>query len=131
MKCYSELVEALENNALPYRTVARRVGSFSKDVCQPVKSNIQGLPVCVRNDLAHVVFKQLMNEDRRSTLLDLEWPSGIEKRTIHSILRNELHIRKIAAWWVPHALTKVQQWLLYAIYFDHLARLTAINSCHE
>ncbi|PRD38247.1 UNVERIFIED_CONTAM: hypothetical protein NCL1_04060 [Trichonephila clavipes] len=30
MKCHSELVEALGNNALPYRTVARWVGKFQQ-----------------------------------------------------------------------------------------------------
>ncbi|GFS47390.1 uncharacterized protein TNCV_4863191 [Trichonephila clavipes] len=30
MECHSELVEALGNNALPYRTVARRIGKFQK-----------------------------------------------------------------------------------------------------
>ncbi|GFX82009.1 histone-lysine N-methyltransferase SETMAR [Trichonephila clavipes] len=60
MECHSELVKALGNNALSYRTVAR-------------------------------------------------------------ILRNELHLRKIAVWWVPHALTKVQRWLRYAICSDHFA----------
>ena len=30
MECHSELVEALGNNALPYRTVARWVGKFQQ-----------------------------------------------------------------------------------------------------
>ncbi|GFT67592.1 HTH_48 domain-containing protein [Trichonephila clavipes] len=30
MECHSELVEALGNNALPYRTVAWRVGKFQQ-----------------------------------------------------------------------------------------------------
>ncbi|GFV62264.1 histone-lysine N-methyltransferase SETMAR [Trichonephila clavipes] len=47
-----------------------------------------------------------MNDDRRWTLLELERTSGIEKRTVHEILRNKLHLRKIAARWVPHAMTK-------------------------
>ncbi|GFW68553.1 hypothetical protein TNCV_3300951 [Trichonephila clavipes] len=37
----SELVEALENDALPYRTVTRWWGNFSKDVYQPVMSNVR------------------------------------------------------------------------------------------
>ncbi|GFX78225.1 HTH_48 domain-containing protein [Trichonephila clavipes] len=35
MECYSELVEALGNNALPYCAVARWIGKFQ----QPVMSN--------------------------------------------------------------------------------------------
>ncbi|GFU61743.1 hypothetical protein TNCV_4612211 [Trichonephila clavipes] len=30
MECHNELVEVLENNALPYRTVARWIGKFQK-----------------------------------------------------------------------------------------------------
>ncbi|GFS68455.1 hypothetical protein TNCV_4583901 [Trichonephila clavipes] len=37
--------------------------------------------------------------------------SGIKKRTVHRILRIELHLRKITARWVPHALTEVQRCL--------------------
>ncbi|GFQ73677.1 uncharacterized protein TNCT_366371 [Trichonephila clavata] len=74
-----------------------------------------------------------MDEDRRWKLLELERANGIEKRTVHRILRNEQHLRKIAARWVPHALTEVQRWLRYAICFDPFARRnrTAINSGHE
>ncbi|GFU95011.1 HTH_48 domain-containing protein [Trichonephila clavipes] len=39
MECHCELVEALRSNAIPYSTVARWVGKFSKDVCQLVMSN--------------------------------------------------------------------------------------------
>ncbi|GFU55262.1 histone-lysine N-methyltransferase SETMAR [Trichonephila clavipes] len=86
MECHSELVKALGNNARPYRTVARWT------------------------DLVRAVIEQLMNEDRRWTLLELERASGIEKRTtVPRILRNELHLRKIAARCVSHALTEVQR----------------------
>ncbi|GFY54104.1 uncharacterized protein TNIN_90181 [Trichonephila inaurata madagascariensis] len=62
-----------------------------------------------------------MAEDRRWTLLELERASGIEKPTVHRILRNELHLRKIAERWVPHALTEAQRWLCYAICSEHFA----------
>ena len=32
---------------------------------------------------------------------------------MHKILREDLHIRKIAAKWVPHALTEQQKWCRY------------------
>ncbi|GFW83797.1 uncharacterized protein TNCV_669101 [Trichonephila clavipes] len=35
MECHSKLVEALRNITLPYRTVARWIGKFQQDVCQP------------------------------------------------------------------------------------------------
>ncbi|GFQ82429.1 HTH_48 domain-containing protein [Trichonephila clavata] len=39
MECHSELVEALGNNALPYRTVARWVGK-RQGLCQPVRQQV-------------------------------------------------------------------------------------------
>lgn len=122
MECHSELVEALGNNALPYRTVARWVGKFQQGRVSTSDEQRSGRPVSVRTDVARAVIEQLMDEDRRWTLLELERASGIEKRTVHRILRNELHLRKIAARWVPHALTEVQRWVRYAICSDHLAR---------
>ncbi|GFY40183.1 transposable element Tc1 transposase [Trichonephila inaurata madagascariensis] len=57
-----------------------------------------GRPVSVRTDLSRAVIEQLVDEDRRGTLLELERACGIEKRTVYRILRNELHLSKIAAW---------------------------------
>ena len=41
-------------------------------------------------------------------MLELQSETGIEKRTIHKVLREELHVRKIASKWVPHALTEIK-----------------------
>ncbi|GFT75596.1 uncharacterized protein TNCV_1135611 [Trichonephila clavipes] len=92
-----------------------------------------GRPVSVQTDLARAVIEQLMDEDRGWTLLEFERASNFEKRTIHRILRNELHLHKIAARWISHALTEVQ-WLRYAQYAPtslHAGNRMAINSCHE
>ena len=40
---------------------------------------------------------------------------AIEKLTIHTILREDLHLLKIAWKWVPHALTEVEKQTRYAI----------------
>ncbi|GFU00764.1 uncharacterized protein TNCV_4819181 [Trichonephila clavipes] len=72
--------------------------------------------------VARAVIEKLMDEDRRWTLLELERGSDIEKRTVHRILRNELHLSKISARWVLHALTGVQRSFRYAICSDHFAR---------
>jgi transposase len=93
MECHSELVEALGNNALPYRTVARWVGKFQQGHVSTSDEQRSGRPVRVRTDVARAVIEQLMDEDRRWTLLELERASGIKKRTVHRILRNELHLR--------------------------------------
>ena len=40
--------------------------------------------------------------------------------TVSKILQEDLHIRKIAAEWVPQALTEQQKWCHYVTYRIHL-----------
>ena len=49
------------------------------------------------------------------TLLELQAETGIEKRTTHTILREDLHLQKIASKWMTHALSEVEKWTRYAI----------------
>jgi hypothetical protein len=49
------------------------------------------------------------------TLLELHAETGVEKRTIHKILKEDLHLRKITSMWVSHALTEVEKLTRYAI----------------
>ncbi|GFR06644.1 histone-lysine N-methyltransferase SETMAR [Trichonephila clavata] len=121
MECHSELVEALGNNALPYRPVARWVGKFQQGRVSTSDKQRLGRPLSVRPNLARAVSEQLMYEDRRWTLLELDRASGIERCTVHRILRNELHLREIALRWVPHALKEVKRWLCNAKLSDHFA----------
>ena len=39
--------------------------------------------------------------------------TGINQATVHKILREDLHMRKIAEKWMPHALTDQQKWCSY------------------
>ena len=64
-KCHSELVEALENNALPYSTVARWVRTFQQGRVPACDAQRSGRPVSVRTDMAHAVIEQLMEDDGR------------------------------------------------------------------
>ena len=43
-------------------------------------------------------------------------------RQLHTILREDLHMRKIAAKWVPHAITEQQNWGRYETCRIHLER---------
>ncbi|GFQ86930.1 uncharacterized protein TNCT_254871 [Trichonephila clavata] len=85
MKCHIEFVETIGNNALPYRTVALWVGKFQKGRVSNSDEQRSGRPISVRTDLARAVIKQLMDEDRRWTLLELERANGTEKRTSNAL----------------------------------------------
>ncbi|GFQ71664.1 HTH_48 domain-containing protein [Trichonephila clavata] len=82
MECHNKLEEALGNNILPYRTVARWVGKFQKGCVSTSDEQRSRRPISVRTDFTRAVIEQLMDEDRRWTLLELERASGIEKRTV-------------------------------------------------
>ena len=53
---------------------------------------------------------------------ELQVHTGIDKETVHKNLREGLHIRKIAAKWVLHALTEQQKWCRYETCRIHLER---------
>ncbi|GFV65076.1 uncharacterized protein TNCV_4671071 [Trichonephila clavipes] len=61
MECNSELVKALQNNVLPYRTVARWMGKFQQGRVSTSDEQRSGRPVSVRTDLALAVIEQLMD----------------------------------------------------------------------
>ncbi|GFR04523.1 HTH_48 domain-containing protein [Trichonephila clavata] len=77
MECHSEFVEALGNNAIPYRTVARWVAKFQLGRVSTSEEQRSGRPLSVRIDVARAIIEQLMDEDRRWKLRELKRTSGI------------------------------------------------------
>ncbi|GFQ91770.1 HTH_48 domain-containing protein [Trichonephila clavata] len=69
-ECHSEFVEALGNNALPYRIVARWVGKFQQGLVSTSDEQRSGRALSVWTDLARAVIEQLMDKDRRSRQQD-------------------------------------------------------------
>ena len=65
-----------------------------------------GRPRTVRTDVARAVIAQCLEDDRRWSLQELQTHAGIDQATLHKILREDLHMRKNAARWVPNALTE-------------------------
>ncbi|GFT45739.1 uncharacterized protein TNCV_2671701 [Trichonephila clavipes] len=61
MECHSGLVEALGNNALPFRTVARWIGKLQQGLVSTSDEQRSGRPVSVRTNLARAVIEQLMD----------------------------------------------------------------------
>ncbi|GFX48269.1 HTH_48 domain-containing protein [Trichonephila clavipes] len=78
MECHSELVEALRNTALSYCscTMGKKVSARTSSDEQRSRR-----PVSVWTDLARAVIEQLMHEDRRLMLLELERASWLHQET--------------------------------------------------
>ena len=121
-ECHSELTEALGNLALPYRTVARWVAAFQRGRVASADMRRTGRPKTVRTDVGHAVIAQCLEADRQWSLQELQVHTGIDQATVHKILREHLHMHKIAAEWVPHALTEQQKWCCYETCLIHLER---------
>ena len=120
-ECQSKLTEALRNRALPYRT-ARWAAAFRRGRVANANMRRTGLPRTVHTDGARVVIAQCLEYDRRWSLQELQAYTGIDQATVHKILREDLHkySYKIAAKWVPRALTEQQKWCRYETCRIHL-----------
>ncbi|GFV44554.1 uncharacterized protein TNCV_3287361 [Trichonephila clavipes] len=68
MECQSELVEALGNNALPYCTVAWRIGKIQQERVSTSDEQHSGQPISVRTNLTRAVIEQLIDYIKDPTL---------------------------------------------------------------
>ena len=74
----------------------------------------------MRTDVARAMIAQCLEDDRQWSLQELQAHTGIDQASVHTILREDLHMCKIAAKWVPHALTEQQKWCCYETCRIHL-----------
>ena len=105
-ECHSELTKGLGNRDLPYRTVARWAASFQRGRVASDDMRRTGRPRTVRTDVARALITQCLEDDRRWSVQELQAHTGIGQATVHKILREDLHMRKISAKWVPLVFTK-------------------------
>ncbi|PRD25964.1 UNVERIFIED_CONTAM: hypothetical protein NCL1_39412 [Trichonephila clavipes] len=61
IECHSELVEALGNNVLQYRTVARWIAKFQQERVSTSDEQRSGRPASVWTGLARAIIEQLMD----------------------------------------------------------------------
>ncbi len=54
-------------------------------------------------------IKVLLDSDRRLTLRDISLKVGLGTASVHSIIANELGMRKVCARWIPRLLTDEQK----------------------
>ncbi|GFR07517.1 uncharacterized protein TNCT_583211 [Trichonephila clavata] len=81
MACHSKFVEALGNNAQPYRQIAWWIGKIQQERVSTSDEKRSGRQLSVQTDIAHSVIEQLMYEDTRWTLLELVRANDMEKRS--------------------------------------------------
>ena len=69
-----------------------------------------GRPRTMRTNVGRAVIAQCLEDDRRWSL---QAHTGIDQATVHKFLREDLHMRKIAAKLVLHADIERQKWCRY------------------
>jgi len=88
--------------ALPYRTVARWVQAFHAGRQNATDQPRPGRPSATENQVSSVAT--LLETDRRWTIRELDCETRLSHTTVLHILKECLHMRKIASCWVPHSL---------------------------
>ena len=102
--------------------VAKWAAAFQRGRVASADMRRTGCPRTVRSDVAHAVIAQCLDDGRRWSLQKLQAHTGIDRETVHKILREDLHMYKTAAKWVPHALTEQQKWCRYETCRFHLEK---------
>ena len=113
-ECFQGLREACDVAALPYRTVARWVKA-SRESRDAVQDNHRTGQHHVEKNTVHLLAS-LLGADPLWTARELAAEDGVCHKTVLHILHGILGYRKSAARWIPHEISKVQQWHRFAVW---------------
>ena len=108
-KIHQELQTAYTEHSPGYSTIARWLADFQAGRTSLSDAPRSGRPNTAVTDQNIGRVQQLVFEDPHCTIEDLCSRVPISHDRVHSILHNELHLRKICARWVPHRLTAEQK----------------------
>jgi len=106
---HADLVETLQDCALPYSTVARWCKEFKLGRTSTEDEHREGRPSTSHTGENVKKVEDLVLADRRVTIRYLAEVTGISYGSIQRILSDELHMNKVSARWVPRMLTAEQQ----------------------
>ena len=120
---HQELVEALAGYAPSIQTVRHWVNFFRGGDTAVADAARSGRPVVQKTDEMVAKVKVVLDEDRRSTVEHVAEEVGISVGTAHSIITEQLEMRKLAAKWVPHLLSEEQRQVRVRVCRSHLQRL--------
>ena len=108
-KIHDDLQAVYGANGVPYSTVYKWIQAFQAEESniKPCMGPVQPFPA--RNELNIALVERLVVKDPHSTIRELREASGVSVGTVHSILHKDLHMRKLAARWVPHLESEDQK----------------------
>ena len=122
METHATLQERLEGSCPSYETVRKWHKLFSNGSVDVEGAARSGRP-STATDEGHVTHVSvLLEEDRRLTCEELAEQVRISSSSVHLILTEKLHKRKLAAKWIPHLLTEEELGNRTRICASHLRR---------
>lgn len=106
---FKTLQEVCQDQALSRAAVFRWVASFKEGRTDVKNKHSPGRPVEATNDDNVEKIRDLLDKDRRITCEEIAKEIGISHGSVHNVLTVKLNMRRVAARWVPHALTPEQK----------------------
>ena len=106
---FNALQEVEPTCAVGCSTICRWVKDFNNGRQESYKKPSSSRPVTVTDADNTEIVAHLLNSDRRFTCEEIAYETGISKSSVHVILTKNLSMRKIAARWVPHALSQTER----------------------
>ena len=106
---HNEMVATLRKDAPSYATVKRWVAEFKRGRQSLEDDPRPGRPVTVATPEMLNKVHDIVMTDRRVTERYIASTVGISQERVHSILTEDLEMRKISAHWVPRLLTVDQK----------------------
>ncbi len=112
-KSNREIIEELSSvygtRALTKVMVKKWVGHFCAGRTSLQDDHREGKLATAMNTISQEQVKKCINQDCRKTVRDIAKSAKISKSNIHTILRQELNMRKVCSKMVPKVLTPEQK----------------------
>ena len=109
----TEIFQTLQSvcgeQALSRAAVFRWFASFKEGRIEVTKKTSPGRPTDARKEENVAKVRSILDSDRRLTCEEIAKEMGISHGSVHTILTQNLNMRRVAARWVPHALTLEQK----------------------
>ena len=115
-----KIQQAFENEALSPTQIKQWFKRFKDNRASVESDPRSGRPSTSRNEEAMDQVREKVLEDRRLTVREIAAEMGISTGSVHSILTEDLNLRRVSAKFVPKLLTEQQKELRKEISEDML-----------
>ena len=122
---HKQLQKTVKANALERSAVFKWMKRFRGGVTSIEDQDRSGRPRTAITEEAMQQIEWLLEESHNWSLRELAARSGIPRKTVRRILKDELNLVKISAKWVPHVLSKEQKETRQYMTYNNILRFKA------